>query len=153
MTVTPVQLAAMAGRTGRWARAVIAEGGVQPVRRGVYPLVETMRALISHLERIAAQPADARSRDGYRNLRTKEIEQRIAMRDRDLIPVADAVAELRIFTAVCRSEIEGLPSQFARTATERHDLRRLCGGAVNRMADACDRAERAARTGNQNKGD
>lgn len=146
-SISVVDLARMAGRTDRWVRLMVSAGTFTRAGRGRIDLASVIAGLIQVGEDAAVDTSAKASASRVTDARTREIEQRIAIRERQLIPTDDAIAEYDILVAVCRKEIDGLPAAFTRDMTERRRLEKLCDGAKTRIADALGKAGDAARTG------
>lgn len=145
--VGPTEVASVFGRTKQWVLDLVKNGHLERVGRGRYRLGDVGAAVVKHYEasREAGNASAAASR--VTDARTREIEQRIAMRERQLIPLDDAITEYDILVAVCRKEFDGLPAAFTRDMADRRRLEQLCDGAKTRIADALGKAGDAARKG------
>lgn len=146
-TVGPTEVASVFGRTKQWVLDLVKNGHLERVGRGRYRLGDVGVAVVRHYEASREASSSVAAASRVTDARTREIEQRIAIRERQLIPTDDAIAEYDILVAVCRKEIDGLPAAFTRDVADRRRLEKLCDGAKTRIADALGKAGDAARKG------
>lgn len=103
--------------------------------KGKYPLVGSVQGYIDFLrdenERRTRSAADSRLRDA----RAREVEQRIAERDKGLIDVDEALTAADRLAGVYLSSITGLPARITRNQSERRRLEGICDNERQRVAD------------------
>jgi hypothetical protein len=106
---------------------LLAEGVVRREGKGRYKLKENVvsvfRWLRSDQRRSARSQADAE----WRRQRAREIELRVAERERRLVPVDDAFEVVDVTIGLMRSEIGGVPARITRDLA----LRRQIDGVLN----------------------
>lgn len=143
MLLTAPQVAALAGRTDRWVRGMAKDGYFEKDGRGRYRLESIIRGLLQHEEDQAAKGSQAVAASRATDARTAEIEQRIAMRDRQLIPIDDAIMAMDKVIGVTNSELMGLPARISRDLSIRrkvdaevHRIRQKISNALAEMSGA-----------------
>ena len=100
--------------TPQWVRKLVREGWITALGRGSYPLVGVVQGYIKFLkdeERKSTKTAAASRKD---EARTREIEQRIAERDRRLIDLEEHDAVLDEVVGTIKASFVGLPARVTR---------------------------------------
>jgi hypothetical protein len=125
--VSGAELAAWCGVSPKRIDQLLAEGVVRREGKGRYKLKENVvsvfRWLRSDQRRSARSQADAE----WRRQRAREIELRVAERERRLVPVDDAFEVVDVTIGLMRSEIGGVPARITRDLA----LRRQIDGVLN----------------------
>jgi uncharacterized coiled-coil protein SlyX len=116
-------------------------------RAGTVALVAAVQGYIGFLKdeekRSTKTAADSRVRDA----RAKEIEIRVAERERTLIPFEDAVAALDVVVSKVRTEVIGIPARMTRDISLRRKIETEVDGSLSRIADALTEATDALASG------
>jgi hypothetical protein len=133
--------------SGQWVRDLQKAGHIPRGPRGKVSLVGAVQGYIGFLKqeerRTSKSAADSRVRDA----RATEIEQRIAERDRRLIPVEEAEAAVDSLAATVRSEFTGLPARAFRDLALRRQLETEVNGSFERVAEKLSALGGALRKG------
>ena len=145
--LTAPQVAALAGRTDRWVRGMAKDGYFAKDGRGRYRLESIIRGLLRHEEDQAAKGNQAAAASRATDARTAEIEQRMSIRDRQLIPIEDAIMAQDKLVGVVNAELSGLPARISRDLGIRKKAEAEVHGARKRISDALAEMSGAARTG------
>lgn len=141
------QVALLAGRTDRWVRGMAKDGYFEKDGRGRYRLESIIRGLLRHEDDLAARSSQSAAASKATDARTREIEQRIAIRERELIPIEDAVLAMDKVVGVVSAELSGLPARITRDLGIRKKAEAEVHGARKRIGDALAEMSGAARTG------
>jgi hypothetical protein len=132
-----------------WVRKLHKAGYIPKTGKDQYPLVGTVQGYIRYMKdedrRSSKSAADSRVRDA----RAKEIELRIAERERELISVEDAKGEFAQFVATVRSEMVGLPARVTRDMELRRVIEKEVDDSLSRMADRADKASAILEAGGE----
>ena len=137
--VSVTEAAAIFGRTPRWVQALAARGNIR-VGRGLYDLAGLVQAALAEMEGRLEGSARAVAANRASEARAREIELRIAERQRDLIPVEDAKAVVAQIAGLAKAELVGLPARFTRDPETKKRLEVEVDAMLRRMADAAERA-------------
>lgn len=146
-SLTQAEIAEMAGRSKEWVKKLVQEGVAERNSRGLYRLGSVIAAIVAHYEAIAERSnktaAAARSSDA----RAREVEQRIAIRDRDLIPIDEALQAQDIIVGAVNAELTGLPARVTRDMGLRRKIEDEVNGSKGRITAALRKGQAAARSG------
>lgn len=137
-TITVTEAAALIQRTPRHVQGLVERGLLKKNQRGRYALKAVIAA---EAENLRQQAEAARSRTGGNrasDARAREIELRIAERQRDLIPAEDAKAAVVHVCALVKAELTGLPARFTRDPAEKRRLEAEVDAMLHRIADAAE---------------
>lgn len=146
-TISAGDLSAIVGVTTERLRQFATEGIIERVGRGVYRFPEVLTALYRHQRDAAARGHATDNNDRVKVARAREIELRIAQRERELIALADAEGAMRDTFGALRSELEGVAAAATRDRQIKHRIEDLIAGALTRASDRIAefaRSERAA---------
>ena len=144
------QAAALLMISAERVRQLMRSGYIKKGKKaGTVALVSAVQGYITFLKdeerRATKTAADSRVRDA----RAREIEQRIAERERTLIPLDDAVAAMDTLAARVRSEINGMPARITRDMGLRRQIAIEVDGSLHRIADALAESTDALASGRE----
>lgn len=129
--------------TKQRVQQLVKAGYIPKPAKDTYPVVGAVQGYIRFLKdderRTSKVQADSRVRDA----RAREIELRIAERERDLIPIDDAKAEIAAFVTETRAEIVGMGARITRDMELRRQIDTECDGILTRLADRAEKASHA----------
>lgn len=145
--LTAPQVAALAGRTDRWVRGMAQDGYFEKDGRGKYTLGSIIQGLLRHEEDLAASGNKTAAAAKATAARTAEIEQRMAIRARELIPIDDAIMALDQLAGVVNAEMSGLPARITRDLDVRKKAEAEVHVTRKRISEALVAMSGAARTG------
>lgn len=129
------ELAAILGITDRRVRQLVDEGIFFRTGRGRYPLAESVQAYVEwRLKSERDRHAGKTPQDRVAELRAREIEQRIALKDRELITTAEHDAVFDEAFGLLKAALIGLPAALTRDLTQRRAIEDAIDGALNRTA-------------------
>ena len=116
-------------------------------KRGVVPLVGAVQGYLRYLKDEERQSSKSAAASRVTDARTREIELRIAERQRDLIPQEDARAVIGEMAAMLKAEFVGLPARVTRDLDLRRTLEQEVDASFARLAASAERARSALVTG------
>ena len=116
-------------------------------KRGVVPLVGAVQGYLRYLKDEERQSSKSAAASRVTDARTREIELRIAERQRDLIPQEDARAVIGEMAAMLKAEFVGLPARVMRDLDLRRTLEQEVDASFARLAASAERARSALVTG------
>lgn len=133
--------------TPRRLQQLAAEGWVKAAARGKWALVPLVHGYIDSLKdengRRTKSAADSRVRDA----RATEIERRMAIQDRELIELSEALATVDDITGAFLGAVSGLPAQIAKDQRERERITEICDGVRSRLDRRFSESREALRSG------
>ncbi len=147
LMVGVTEIAAMAGRTVRWVQLMAKDGHFEKGARGQYRLGSVIAGLVGHYEALLEKGSRSAAATEATQARAEEIRQRMAMRDRTLIPIEDATMALDQLAGVVNGELSGLPARISRDMTVRKKAEAEVHASKERISTALTEAAGAARTG------
>lgn len=122
------------GKSPQWIRRLVADGYIakQPgggvLKRDVF--VGYIRFLTDEGRRATKVQAESRVRDA----RAREIELRIAEREKRLIEITDMEEVIDEFSGMLRAELSGLPARVTRDLVLRRTIERAIDDILTRLA-------------------
>ena len=132
--------------TKQRVQQLVKAGYIPKPAKDTYPIVGAVQGYIKFLKdderRTSKVQADSRVRDA----RAREIELRIAERERDLIPIDDAKAEIAAFVSETRAEVVGMGARVTRDMELRRQIDKECNDILARLAERAEKASQALET-------
>ncbi len=138
--VSVSEAAALFDRTPRWLQSLAAAGFVAKAERGRYSLASVCRGVLGYYEDQLAKTSKGAVAYRATIARTKEIELRIAERQRHLIPLEDARAEMSAVVSEVRAEIAGMGARITRDMELRRQIDSEADGILKRLAERAEKA-------------
>lgn len=135
VVVTTAQAAKILGLENRSIQRLSADGYVEPIRRGRWRLVDLIAGRERQRDEREKSSTHAAAASRATDARTREIEQRIALRNGDLIPRDEHEAILDLFTGRFIGSLSGLPAQITRDPAQRERIEQIVGIERERLAD------------------
>ena len=133
--------------TPRYISMLVKDGWIQKGPEDHYTTVGVVQGYIKFLKddvrRNSQQTAQSKAADA----RAREIELRIAQRERTLVPVDEAVAAMSFAIGAVRAEIEGAAANITRDRELRNRIQDAHDGILKRAAQRIDREVAALRGG------
>lgn len=146
-TLSSDQAIAILGKSRAWFFDRVREGHIAKESRGRYSLVALIRGVVAYYDHILTKQSLTQAASRATDARTREIEQRISMRERQLIPIEDAEQAVHILVGVVNEELSGLSSRVTRDVALRKQIEAEVHGSKARIAAALGKAAEASRTG------
>ncbi|WP_103173254.1 hypothetical protein [Paracoccus sp. SY] len=147
LTLSAAEIATMTGRTVRWVQSMAKDGYFSKDGRGRYRLESVIQGLLRHEEDQAAKGNQAAAASRATDARTREIDQRMAIRDRQLIPIEDAIMALDTVCGVVNTQLTGLPARISRDLGIRRKVETEIHRVRQAISDALAEMSRASKTG------
>lgn len=146
-TLTADQAAALFGKSRQWVFNLIKAGFIAKEARGRYTLVALIRGVMAYYDDMLNKQTQSKAASRATEARAAEIEQRIAMRDRALIPIDDATAAIDQVAGIVNSELSGLPARISRDLAIRKKAEAEVHASKKRISATLEKVAGAARTG------
>lgn len=139
--------AALLELTPKRIRQLVQAGFIKMHRRAHTTITSTVRGYIRFLKDEERKQTQTGAAERARDARAREIEQKIAERDRRLIPVEDAELAMQLLVGAVSKEMDGMAARITRDLTLRRVIEADVHGAKTRIADALAEGKGFARTG------
>ena len=124
------------------------KAGYIPIpKRGFTTIVGAVQGYIRFLKDEDRKATATGAAERARDARAREIEQKIAERDRRLIPVEDAEFAMDTLVGVVNREMDGMAARITRDMVLRRQIEAEVHGAKNRISSSLSDSKGAARTG------
>ena len=151
-TISVNQAATLLNRSVRWVQNLVQNGYVVRSKAGQYSVVDVVRGALAHYENLLEKSNKAAAATRVTDARTREIEMRIAERQRELIPLEDAKAVIAQFAAQVRAELTGLPSRLTRDLEQRRKLEQEVDASLRRLSAQANASAVTLATGGSDPG-
>jgi hypothetical protein len=145
--ITVDTAAALLELTPQRIRQLVQAGFIKMHRRNHTTITSTVRGYVRFLKDEARKASQAGAAERARDARAREIEQKIAERDRRLIPVEEAELAMDLLVGAVNREMDGMAARVTRDLSLRRVIEADVHGAKNRIADALAEGKGFARTG------
>lgn len=137
MEISASEAAELLGVTPRWVQMLSDEGYIEKVARGRYRLESVVKGYGRHLTEKAKARQQSESARRVANARAADLEQKTAIRNRELIELDESLAAIDEIAGLLKSGFDGLPAQVTRDI----QLRRTLEAAIDAIfSDASKRA-------------
>jgi hypothetical protein len=147
-TASAGQIAAILGISRQAVEDHIAGGRMPtPIAKGQHSVLACVQAYIAICKGEAKAGTKAAAQNIAQVARAREIEQRIAERDRELITMSDAVSTLDDIIGAVLTEFNALPASVTRDRALRRMIEQKVDAAQKRIVDTLDKAMLALRAG------
>lgn len=141
------EIARATGRTTRWVQMLAKEQGIAKDGRGRYAIADLLRGLVAHYEQVLENGSRSTAAADATQARADEIRQRMAIKDRTLIPLDEALQAMEIVVGTVNSELTGLPARATRDMAIRRKIEDEVNGTKGRIAASLRKGSAAARSG------
>lgn len=146
--VNQTEMAAILGISTRMLRIYVADGVIEK-QKATFPIGQTVRAYADHLKNGSAKKSGNTSMDALRDEKTKEIRMNRARKERELIPIDEALATHQELIGMFSAYLTGLPAEMAKDVRERRRLEDIIDVGKQRLADRLAKRLEAVRDGEQ----
>lgn len=143
-------LASLIGITPTRVAQLDREGVFVRVARGKYQLQDAVKAYCSRLRQTAQGGATSSAADEVRRLRAHELRLRIAERERELIPMTEAMSAVDAICGRFREAFESLPARLSRNLVQRRIFDDLVHDELTRTVDHFAKVARELQAGEAN---
>lgn len=151
-TLSATQIGTLFGRTERWVSTLIHDQFIKKNEEGKVTIVAACRGILAYFEDRIERASKSAAAKRATEARAREIEMRIDERERNLIPLDDALGIVAEVAAIARSEITGFPASYTRDMVERRKLEAAIDKILKRMAEKARTAGEELRTGRSDLG-
>lgn len=146
-TLSGDQAAALLGKSRAWFFERVKEGHIPKEAKGRYSVVAIIRGVMAYYDHILTKQSKSQSAARATEARAVEIEQRVRMRDRELIPIDEASQAMDLVVGAVNSELTGLPARVTRDVALRQKIEDELNGSKGRIAAALRKGQSAAQSG------
>lgn len=146
-TVPISTLAALFGVTTRQARNLCESAGVKSTSRGQWPLADGVRAILADARRNRETDALAAARTRIVNAKAKALETSLAEKERELIPLSEAVEVMDELVGAVREAMDSIAARVTRDLELRRKIEGEITTAKASIAKALGVAAAQTRTG------
>jgi hypothetical protein len=145
--VTAGVLAEHLGLTPERIRQLAKQGVLERNARSTYECSKAVQSYVAWRIAAAERAGEGTSADALRARREQEIAQRMAVRDRDLIRLDDALEEVDAIVGALLAFVSGLPAQITGDPRERQRIELIIDKGRLRLSDRFAKSREAVRTG------
>lgn len=136
--VTVKEAAATSGFSHVWIGTLVAEGYITRQPNGRLRRIDVFRGLLKFKtdedRRATKNAAESRVKDA----RAAEIELRVAVRRREVIPLSDAEAGFAALSGIVREALDGFPARITRDRALRLSIERETNDALRRISETAE---------------
>jgi hypothetical protein len=146
-TATTAQLAACWSVTKVRVAQLAGEGWFKPIagHRGVYDWAEANSGIVRYLRDDGRRTSRSTAEAHAREVKTREVELRIALRAGELMEHAEHIEILDELLGLVQSELAGLPARLSRDMRERQRIEQAVDAILERLsARAAERSRQLA---------
>ncbi|WP_157057413.1 hypothetical protein [Loktanella sp. 3ANDIMAR09] len=144
--MTLKEAATMVGKSTRWVQLRVTEGYLQKTDRGRYVISDFVQGVVAYYEGLAEKSNQKAAATRSSDARTREIELRIAERERRLIPIEDASAVVADLAGLVLAELTGLPARITRDLDQRKEIEKATDDLVRRIKERASQRADALRS-------
>jgi len=128
-------------------RQLIQNGYVPKLPNGRIRKFESAAGWIKWLRDEARRSTKTSAESKVKEVRAREIELRIAQRERDLIPIEEALAFASDLCGAVRTNIDSIPARVTRDLSVRRTIEKEVNDALKRISDRAAELGQAIRSG------
>ncbi|MBL8574944.1 MAG: hypothetical protein JNM13_14805 [Hyphomicrobiaceae bacterium] len=140
-SVTSNDFADLIGVTPRHVGNLVASGIVTRAGRGRIALKASIRAMITDAKRSAGADQLSGEHAAFVKAKRRTAELRLAERQRELIPLTEAIAVIDDVVGSIRHALDAIPAQISRDPATRNTCRELIDAALERAAGKLEQLE------------
>ena len=127
--------ARLLGVTPRRLRQLSDEGWFKPASRNEWSLIGVVRGHIEYMEDRIQKASKTASSTRLQDARAKEVELRIAQKDRTVIDLSEAQDATDKMAGIYLHSITGLPARITRNTSERKRIELICDKERTRLVE------------------
>lgn len=140
-------LAGLLGLTTRQTRNLLESAEVKSTSRGQWPLAEALRSILADARRNRESDALAAARTRIVNAKAKALETSLAEKERELIPLSEAVEVMDELVGAVREAMDSIAARVTRDLELRRKIEGEITTAKASIAKALGVAAAQTRTG------
>lgn len=145
--VSTSDLAALLALSERRIEQLVQEGVIPKAGPGRYRLGDVVPTLFRKAREDARTTTASNKQGRLAEAKAREVELRIAEKQRELVPIEEAVGAVDAVCGMIRTELSGLPARMSRDTNERAKLESELDGILSRVAVLLDREGANLRAG------
>lgn len=122
--VSAPALGALLGKTDRWVRGLENDGVFTKAERGLYPLAPSLQAYVAHVREseIAKAAREPSAKTAIDRERARKLRLENDARERELIPMDEALAAIDFILAEVRNGLAGVAARVSDDVRERRRI-------------------------------
>lgn len=133
--------------TPRHLRRLVADGWIAKSESDRYTLIGAVQGRIKQLEAKIKEGAASAHLNATNKARAREIELRIAMKERELIRLTEALSIVDALSGMFRATLEGLPARLTRDLDLRREYEQVIRSDLVRLSKLSSETASTLRTG------
>lgn len=133
--------------TPRRIQQLVKEGWIKQAARGSFRVVDLVHGYLDFRDEADRNAQRSTAHAEVQKARAQEINHRMAIKNRDLIALDDAIAGLDAVVGEVTAEFAGLAAKVTRDLVLRREIEREVNGALNRISERLRKASDALETG------
>ncbi|XOK12638.1 hypothetical protein ACI6PO_06330 [Agrobacterium tumefaciens] len=137
------------GLTAERVRQLIKEGWIPREKRGAVRIDAAVSGYIRYLKDAAKRETKTSADTRVRDARAAEIEQRIAEKNRRLVPAEEATAAIDHIIGACAEAFASIPAMISRDVAERNRIEKHVKeaqrGVAKRLSEAAELLEKGGK--------
>lgn len=149
--VTAAQAAWLTGLTPRRLQQLVAEGWIKKPD-GHYTDIDTAQGYAAFLKDDNRRGSQAAGKNRANDARAREIELRIAQKEREVIRLDEVVPAIDLLLGEVRSAHDGFPARFTRDRDLRERLEEGMNEILQQLTDRCRQTAAGLRSGRSSPG-
>lgn len=126
---------------------LVRSGHIERIGRGKTTIRSAVQGYAAFLKEASDRATRTSAQERVAAARAAEIEQRTAVRNRELIPMEEAIEAMDELVGVVRSEAASVPARITRELPLRRKIEAEIDAMLNRIADALTAQREAVETG------
>lgn len=148
-TITLAEAGLMLGLSRKRISQLIQEGFIPKVGRGMTTIDGAAQGCVRYWQEKASQETKTSADTRVRDARAAEIEQRIAERNRRLVPAEEATAAIDHIIGACAEAFASIPPMISRDVAERNRIEKHVKeaqrGVAKRLSEAAELLEKGGK--------
>lgn len=132
------EAAATSGFSHVWIGTLVADGYIPRQPNGRLRRIDVFRGLLKFKNDEERRSTKNAAENRVKDARAAEIEMRVAVRRRELIPLSDAEAGFAALSGIVRETLDGFPARITRERGLRISIERETNDALRRIAETAE---------------
>lgn len=122
---------------------LVKEGVLIQSEDGSYNLADCIRRYVDYKVGLAKNASDSSSKnDRLKDAKAQEIELKLQQRERTLVRLDDAIAQIDWVVGKMLAAMSGIPARVTRNPRERQRIEQIINGVRQRLADDFEKRQR-----------
>lgn len=124
--------------TPRHLARLVADGWIKKTSDDKYTVVSCVQGYVAYLKDETRRNSKSAAASHLDQMRAREVELRIAAREKELLPLDEVVASMDIIAVTFRQALDGFPARFTRDPELKARLRTATDEVLNTVADTLE---------------